>query len=257
MQVEGCRVVAGIFKVVAFGLILAVWVLVLPSHGEEEVHWAYSGEHGPEHWAELSEAFVACGVGLNQSPIDIVNPIEAELAPIQRSHRGSTTSLVNNGHTLQVNVQPGSWLTAEGLKFELLQFHFHSPSEHRIQGESFPLEAHLVHRNQRSELAVVAILFRYGEPNRSLTAIAASASFEIAKVVPLKIALEDLATAPPQERYYRYSGSPTTPPCTEGVRWYVLESTRSVSREQVSYFVDLIGEDARGPQPLNARLVLH
>ena len=249
--------VAGSCKVAAFGLILVVWVLVLPSHGEEEIHWTYSGRHGPEHWAELSEAFVACGVGLNQSPIDIVNPIEADLPPLERSHRGSTANLVNNGHTLQVNVEPGSWLTAEGLKFELLQFHFHSPSEHHIQGESFPLEAHLVHRNAKSELAVVAILFRYGAPNPSLAAIQASAVSEIGKIVQLDIALEDLGKVSAQEKYYRYSGSLTTPPCTEGVRWYVLEATRSVSREQVSAFVDLIGEDARGPQPLNARLVLH
>jgi carbonic anhydrase len=248
--------VSGTFKVAAFALILAVWVLVLPSHGEEEIHWTYSGEHGPEHWAELSEAFVSCGVGLNQSPIDIVKPVEAELAPLELFRRGSTTTLVNNGHTLQVNVEPGSWLTVEGMKFELLQFHFHSPSEHRIQGEPFPLEAHLVHRNEKSELAVVAVLFRYGDPNRSLTAIEASASSEIGKVVPLNIALADLGTVPAQEPYYRYSGSLTTPPCTEGVRWYVLEDTRSVSKEQVSAFVDLIGEDARGPQPLNARLVL-
>jgi carbonic anhydrase len=261
MQAEGCRVFAGSCKVgakvAALGLILVVWVLALPSHGEEEVHWTYSGRHGPEHWAELSEAFVACGVGLSQSPIDIVNPIEADLTPLELSRRGSTANLVNNGHTLQVNVEPGSWLTAEGLKFELLQFHFHSPSEHQIQGRSFPLEAHLVHRNARSELAVVAILFQYGEPNRSLAAIEASAASEIGKVVPLDIALEDLGTVSAQEKYYRYSGSLTTPPCTEGVRWYVLESARSVSREQVSAFVDLIGEDARGPQPLNARLVLH
>jgi len=249
--------VSGAFKVAAFALMLVVWLLVLPSHGEEEIHWTYSGEHGPEHWAELSEAFVSCGVGLNQSPIDIVKPVEAELAPIELFRRGSTTTLVNNGHTLQVNVEPGSWLTVEGMKFELLQFHFHSPSEHRIQGEPFPLEAHLVHRNDKSELAVVAVLFRYGEPNRGLTAIEASASSEIGKVVPLSIPLADLATASAQEQYYRYSGSLTTPPCTEGVRWYVLEDTRSVSNEQVSAFVDLIGEDARGPQPLNARLVLH
>ena len=237
-------------------MLLFVSAIVGTAATEGDVHWTYSGEHGPEHWGELSEAFSACSEGMNQSPIDIVDPVEAELADLELSYGGSTKSIVNNGHTIQVNVGPGNTLKVGGDVFELVQFHVHSPSEHRIEGESFPLEAHFVHRNGRDELAVVGVLFREGPGSRGLGLLGTNAPAEAGGSRPLVVPIEDLELLPRSRAHFRYSGSLTTPPCTEGVMWLVLEATRTIATAQVESFIDLIGEDARGPQPLNGRLVL-
>jgi len=223
---------------------------------EEGVHWSYEGDLGPEHWAELSPDFVLCRHGVNQSPLDIVETVEAELSPIRLDYRGRTTKVVNNGHTLQVDVDAGNWLRVDGEDFELLQFHFHSPSEHHIRSESFPLEAHFVHRNARGQLAVMAVMFRLGEEHVDLRRIGAIASRQVGESLSIDIDLAKLSIHSEHAAYFRYNGSLTTPPCSEGIRWYVLKVASHISQEQVDSFVELIGEDARGPQPPNARLVL-
>ena len=156
-------------------LLLALVLFAGNALAEEDVHWTYSGEHGPEHWGELSKAFVTCEEGKSQSPIDIVDPIDRELDPIVFSYRGSTTAVVNNGHTLQIDVGRDNTLEVDGQTFKLLQFHLHSPSEHRIEGESFPLEIHFVHQNDRGERAAVSLLFRLGDRNRAMATIGAAA----------------------------------------------------------------------------------
>ena len=124
--------------------------------------WSYEGDNGPEHWGELAPEFVQCRVGLNQSPIDIVATVDADLPALEIDYRGSTLELVNNGHTAQANVAPGNFMRVGGESFELLQLHLHTPSEHRINGKLFPMETHYVHRNDRGELAVVAVLHIVG-----------------------------------------------------------------------------------------------
>jgi len=238
-------------------LLLALVAFAGKASAEAEVHWTYSGEHGPEHWGELSKAFATCKEGKSQSPVDIVDPIDRELDPIVLSYRGSTTAVVNNGHTLQVDVGRDNTLQVDGQTFELLQFHLHSPSEHQVEGKSFPLEAHFVHRNDRGELAVVAILFREGAQNRGMVTIGALAPEEAGMSVALDTPIVDLEIVPENTTHYRYSGSLTTPPCTEGVLWLVVKAVGSVSKEQVENFVRIVGEDARGPQPLNGRRIVH
>ena len=224
---------------------------------EEDVHWTYSGEHGPEHWGELSKAFVTCKEGKSQSPIDIVDPIDRELDPIVFSYRGSTTAVVNNGHTLQIDAGRDNTLEVDGQTFKLLQFHLHSPSEHRIEGESFPLEIHFVHQNDRGKRAAVSLLFRLGDRNRAMATIGSAAPEKAGTSKPLDTPIASLEIVPKNTAHYRYSGSLTTPPCTEGVLWLVVKAVGSVSKEQVANFVRIIGEDARGPQPLNGRQVVH
>jgi carbonic anhydrase len=224
---------------------------------DEDVHWTYSGEHGPEHWGELSEVFEACSDGRNQSPIDIVDPRKAKLGPIALSYGGSTTSVIDNGHTIQVEVSPGNSLEMDGRKYALVQFHLHSPSEHQIDGKSFPLEAHFVHENERGELAVVAVLFHDGPHHPGLATIGTRAFIQAGKSHSIDVPIAELGIVPEGRTHYRYSGSLTTPPCTEGVLWLILKDTSSVSKEQVATFVKMIGEDARGAQPLNGRLVVH
>lgn len=219
-------------------------------------HWGYEGETGPEHWAKLSPDFAACSAGVNQSPVDIVDALDADLAPLEFDYRSGSTEVVNNGHTLQVNVKPGNWLMTGDEKFELLQFHFHSPSEHHVEGQSFPLEAHFVHQGEKGNLVVVGIMFHAGEHNDDLEAIGNAGPKQAGRTNPFDIDFSVLDFYHDHEFYYRYNGSLTTPPCSEGVRWYVLKETQPVSLEQAAAFVDMIGEDARGPQPLNARLVL-
>ena len=223
---------------------------------DEDNHWSYSGETGPENWAKLAPEFAACGNGVNQSPIDITNTVAADLATLQFDYKIHGTEIVNNGHTLQINVGPDSWLRAGSDNFQLVQLHFHSPSEHQVNGEIFPLEGHFVHQNQSGALAVVAVLFRTGEWNTDLARFGAAAPKELHQPEPIDLDTADLDLYRNHESYYRYNGSLTTPPCTEGVQWYVLKNPGHIAPEQAATFVALIGEDARGPQPLNARIVL-
>jgi carbonic anhydrase len=225
------------------------------SHGSHASHWSYAGAQGQQHWSEISAEFQMCGKGQNQSPLDIVEAVDADLPALSVAYRWELPEIANLGHALQVSSAPGSWLTAKGNRFELVQFHFHSPSENRIQGKSYPLEAHFVHRNAAGELAVLAVLFDSGPANPSLGKILAAAPRAQGKdSASLKLAEKDLL--PENRAYYLYSGSLTTPPCTEGVRWFVLQSPRTVSADQAAEFVRLFGKNARDPQPLGSRIVL-
>jgi carbonic anhydrase len=231
--------------------------LIAPSQGaDDSVHWAYEGDHGPEHWGDLSPEFIQCKVGVNQSPIDIIDTIEAELPPIVLDYTSNTIELINNGHTAQMNVEPGSFLRVEGEEFELLQFHIHVPSEHRIDGEASLLEMHYVHRNAKGQLAVIAALYKEGEENSNLASYTNVMPVEVGKSAPFIVSLSDLPIVTWDKDYYHYNGSLTTPPCSEGVRWYVLKAQQPVSRKHRDIFNHLIGDDARGPQPINARPVL-
>lgn len=228
-----------------------------PSNGADHgAHWTYEGEHGPENWGELSADFIQCKVGVNQSPIDITSTIESDLPPLVLDYSSNTTSLINNGHTAQVNVEPGNFLRVEGEQFELLQFHIHVPSEHWIDGKQSMLEMHYVHRNTNGQLAVVAVLYNEGIDSSRLAQHINTIPTEAGITVPFVVSLDDLPITTWNKDYYRYNGSLTTPPCSEGVRWYVLKEQQSISREHRDKFNHLIGDDARGPQPINARPIL-
>jgi carbonic anhydrase len=232
-------------------------LLALPAQaGEGSVHWAYTGEHGPEHWGDLSPKFVQCKVGLNQSPINIVDALDAELPTLELDYSTSTVDLVNNGHTAQANVQPGNYLRVGGEAFELIQFHMHTPSEHRIKGKSFLMETHYVHRNEKGELAVLALLHHEGPGSEALDKLEREIPEELNKPVAYRESLSGIPIIRVDKAYYRYNGSLTTPPCSEGVRWFVLKQSSAVSLAQQALYQKLIGDDARGPQSINARLVL-
>ncbi len=234
-----------------------VMLLALPAQaGEDSVHWAYEGEHGPEHWGDLSPKFVQCKVGLNQSPINIVDALDADLPTLALDYNTSTVNLVNNGHTAQANVQPGNYLRVGGEVFELIQFHLHTPSEHRINGKSFLMETHYVHRNEKGELAVLAVLHDEGPRSEALDRLEREIPQEIDKPAAYRESLAGIPVTRVNKAYYRYNGSLTTPPCSEGVRWYVLKQSSPISLDQQALYQQFIGDDARGPQPINARVVL-
>ena len=218
-------------------------------------HWAYSGNAGPENWAKLTPEFGACQ-GKNQSPVDLSGFVEAELTPLRLSYAAGASKVVNNGHTVQVVYEPGSALHLDGNTYELLQFHFHAPSENRVEGKSYPLEGHLVHADKDGNLAVLALMCEEGAANAALSRLwdAPPTAGESRPIAPVANATELL---PESLDYYRFSGSLTTPPCTEGVRWLVLKQPVIASGEQIDELKRAVGHANNRPlQPLNARVVL-
>jgi carbonic anhydrase len=243
-------------------IVLAIGIAALSgvSHGAGEqpghgTHWGYKGDIGPAKWAALKPEFGAC-TGKNQSPVNITGTIEAELKPVQFGYKAGGTAVVNNGHTIQVNYEAGSAITVDGISFELKQFHFHAPSENQINGKSFPLEGHLVHADKDGNLAVVAVVFDEGKANSVIGAAwAQMPKKEGEAALPSKVSVVGLL--PADRDYYRYNGSLTTPPCSEGVRWIVMKKPMTVSAQQLQAFKTTVGFDNNRPvQAVNARPLL-
>lgn len=221
-------------------------------------HWGYEGESSPEHWAKLSEKFKLCGSGANQSPINIKSNFDVELPAIKFNYAGKVTKVVNNGHTIQVDIAKGSSIDIEGQTYDLKQFHFHTPSENTIDGKSFPLEAHFVHRNrEENTYAVVAVMFEEGAENALLKSIWAKMPKEARKTAELDENLAYPTLMPEDKDYYRFNGSFTTPPCTEGVKWMVLKKPMSASKEQIKQFFDTMKHaNNRNIQKTGARVIV-
>lgn len=219
-------------------------------------HWSYSGDKGPEHWAELSPQYSACS-GENQAPINLTEFIEADLEPIIFAYRAGGDKISNNGHTVQVSYEEGSTIGVDGQTFHLVQFHFHAPSENHLNGKSFPLEAHLVHADKDGNLAVVAILFTQGKANEALAKAWAKMPQHAGDEHAFSSLIDASDILPVDRDYYRFNGSLTTPPCTEGVRWLVMKHQVSASKEQIEKFVRTIQHPNNRPiQAPNARVVL-
>jgi carbonic anhydrase len=226
-------------------------------HAEGEHHWSYSGDMGPPQWAALESDYSACGVGKMQSPIDIRDSVakRAALPEIVFDYKPSPLKIVDNGHTIQVDYAPGSFITVQDKRYELVQFHFHKPSEEKIDGKSAAMVAHLVHKSADGNLAVVAVLLKAGQPNRLVETlwknIPSKKEGETA-VAGVEINAADLLPAK-RAAYYTFTGSLTTPPCSEDVTWFVLKSPTSISNTEVARFAQLYPMNARPTQPLNGR----
>lgn len=223
----------------------------------EAAHWSYTGESGPEHWGSLSPEFAGCASGQRQSPIDIAATGDANLPPMTATYGGRSTQIVNNGHAIQLDVEAGQTLEIGGRRWTLAQVHFHTPAEHRVRGEWFPLEAHFVHRDADGNLAVVGQLYRPGAADAVLAEIVPALPGAAGDARPLAIPLSTFGPSAPALAYYRYDGSLTTPPCTEGVAWHVMQAIRQASPAQIAAFVNLTHENARPLQPLHGREVRH
>lgn len=240
---------------------LAVTLCTLSAMAQaSEGHWSYSGETGPEHWGKLAAEFATCSAGKNQSPVNLTETqaIKAELPPIQLDYKPGGNEVVNNGHTIQVNYQPGSSMTVGEHRYELRQFHFHAPSENVRDGKPYPMEVHFVHADEQGNLAVLGVMYEVGGHNNEL----AKAWDVMPKEAGSKAAPKELVDASamvPQDRsHFRFSGSLTTPPCSEGVSWFVLKSTDKAAAEQIDHFAHTIHHDNNRPvQSLNARVILH
>ncbi|OZG74780.1 carbonate dehydratase [Hahella sp. CCB-MM4] len=224
---------------------------------EDRERWSYSGKRGPAYWATLDDDFASCGQGKNQSPINLTQLLDGELPEIELHYPTQGDKVINNGHTVQVNFPSGNILRMEGQAFELKQFHFHSPSENTINGQSFPLEAHFVHADKRGNLAVVGVMFEQGAANEGLQPAWNQLPLHAGGQETLDVPIDATKLMPSSLEYYRFNGSLTTPPCTEGVRWLVLKEPVSISKEQVEAFQRAIPFDNNRPvQPVNARVIV-
>ena len=218
--------------------------------------WGYEPHNGPEVWGALEAAFIACASGEEQSPIDLTSGQVADLAPVEFDYGRTRIAIENNGHTVQVNPDPGSGIVLSGVRSSLLQFHFHHPSEHTFEGSQLALEMHLVHRSGSGSLTVVGVMFKEGPANEALAPVWEHLPPEPmpSRLVPGEL---DLASLLPAVRTtWRYRGSLTTPPCTEGVDWIVLTQPLTMSKAQISAFAAIHPHNFRPVQPLGDRVLL-
>jgi len=263
--------------VIAIAAIVALSLWPLKSHGEGEheeehaeehgdagghatAHWSYGGADGPEHWGDLSADFVACSAGRMQSPIDIASAATglAVGAPAYEiAYQDVPLSILHNGHTVQLNYAPGSSMSIEDQQYDLLQFHFHAPSEHTVDGKAFPMEAHFVHKDSHGGLAVIGVMIEEGAANAALAeSWAHLPAHQAAETTVADVSVNAGAILPLDGSYHHYKGSLTTPPCSEGVRWFVLSQPISMSAEQIQMFEAAAAPNARPVQPLNSRLMI-
>ncbi|AMO24047.1 carbonic anhydrase [Ramlibacter tataouinensis] len=220
-------------------------------------HWGYAGEAGPQNWAKLDAKNAMCALGRNQSPIDLGGFVEADLKPLKLDYKAGMAAIVNNGHTVQIEYAPGSTIRLGARSFELQQVHFHAPSENTIAGKHFPLEAHLVHADKEGNQAVVAVLFREGAANAMLAKLWEKMPAKAGEKEELTARFSATQLLPDNRDYYRFNGSLTTPPCSEGVSWLVMKNHPTVSKAQVEQFSKALGfANNRPVQPVHAREVL-
>jgi carbonic anhydrase len=212
---------------------------------------------GPSHWGDLDPAWERCGSGLNQSPVNLADFVESDLAPIAFDYRPGATGILNNGHTVKVEYGPGSTITADGHTYELKQYHFHAPSENTLEGRSFPMEAHFVHADREGHLAVVAVFYEEGAANPLMTRLWDKMPKGIGDKHDLGAGVAAEPLLPAERDYFYFNGSLTTPPCSEGVHWFVMKTPATVSAGQVAAFEGVMHHANNRPvQPLNARRVL-
>lgn len=225
---------------------------------DREVQWGYEGETGPKFWNTLKPEFNICGIGKRQSPINIEDSLtlQGPAEPILINYTPSSASVINNGQTILVDVMGENSITVRASTYKLLQFHFHHPSEERINGKPSAMVAHLMHRNAEGQLAVLAVLLDPGAANSLIHKVWTFMPLEKRDRVSVPAGVIDLNELLPKDmRYYQFMGSLTTPPCTEGVLWLVLKQPVTLSPEQLKLFGQQFPNNARPVQPLNGRYV--
>ena len=220
-------------------------------------HWSYEGATGPDHWGALSPEFKTCGFGLQQTPIDLSSAIESEAGSLDFAYRPFPLRIVNNGHTIQVNAGRGCSLTLGETCYDLVQMHFHHPSEHLVDGRAFDMEAHLVHRSAAGDLAVVGVLIEAGLENSALGPVFASMPAHEGPEIAAQAEFDPASILPASRAAFRYNGSLTTPPCSEGLTWTVFREPITASPGQIAAFAALYPNNARPVQPMNGRVLLN
>lgn len=223
---------------------------------DHSIHWSYEGEYCPEHWGDIKPEYSKCKGGERQSPVGIALTEKTNLDTINFNYYATPLRIINNGHTIQVNYGSGSSISISNKKYDLIQFHFHNPSEHKLNGKSYDMEAHFVHKGEDGKLVVVGVLMEEGKGNDFIKTLWGNLPKEAGKeyaVTDLKINANLLL--PKNTAYYNYPGSLTTPPCSEIVNWFVLKTPIEVSKAQLDKFASIFKKSARPIQPLHGRVV--
>ena len=221
----------------------------------DDAHWGYQGKNGPDNWGNLNQEFATCKLGQLQAPIDIPTKSNSKVsAPIKTNYKASGGEIINNGHTIQVVLPEAGYAKLSGLNFQFLQMHFHTPSEERVDGKSYPLNAHLVHKSADAKLAVIGLFFKEGAENPVLKEVFSQMPGSEGKVV-IKGKIDLTTLLPKTLAYYSYAGSLTTPPCSEGVTFYIVKTPVELSSAQLEQFKKLYPMNARPTFPLNGRKI--
>ena len=219
----------------------------IPAAESEKVKWGYGADDGPAQWGDLSEEYAQCKTGKEQSPIDLPSADKARTIDISTNYAASSAEVVNKGSSIKVNVDKGLAMTSGESTYELLQFHYHTPSENTVEGKSYPLTAHFVHADADGNLAVLGLLYEEGAANEQVQAtidnIGGKANLDLAAMLPESTTV------------YNFKGSLTTPPCSEGVNWHVLTTPVTASKEQIEALNKVMGDNARPVQPMNDRAI--
>lgn len=218
-------------------------------------HWDYEGEYGPENWGKINPAWSQCGSGKRQSPIDIRDGMKVDLDEIDFNYRPSLFTEIDNGKTVQVNVAGGNFITIGKQSYELVQFHFHRPSEEKINGKGTEMVIHLEHRGPGGKLAIVAVLLERGRANEAIQTVWNNIPLEKQQQVAPGIEIDPYELLPERREYYTYMGSQTTPPCQENVLWLVMKQPMTASPAQMALFSRLYPLNARPVQAGEGRMV--
>jgi carbonic anhydrase len=218
-------------------------------------HWDYAGSGGPETWGQMKPEFAKCSSGTRQSPIDIRDGIKVNLDAVQFDYKASGFRVIDNGHTVQINVGTGNSIEVMGRRYDLVQFHFHRPSEERINGRQFDMVVHLVHKDIDGRLAVVAVLLDRGSAQPIVQSVWNNLPLEKGDEIAARGAINLNELLPAERSYFTYMGSLTTPPCSEGVLWMVMKQPVTISADQIGIFARLYPMNARPIQSAAGRLI--
>jgi len=224
--------------------------------GSHNIRWGYSGHEGPENWGTLSPDYHACKTGLMQSPIDLSGGNMWDTVSVKTDYKPAELEILHNGHTVQFNVGNGSTMTSHAKTYDLVQIHFHTPSEHVSNGKPYPMEAHFVHQASDGTLGVIGVFYQQGEANSALQAVFDNIPTHPAEAKKIGVQIDPADILPARSGFYRYMGSLTTPPCSEGVNWFVLKKPATASKAQLDAMHAAIGDNARPAQMSNNRLIL-
>lgn len=229
---------------------------VTTSQAEAHPHWTYEGEEGPAYWGDIDVSYATCGTGQSQSPINITSPSEEDLANVALYYQSSELNILNNGHTVQANYDEGSYIEVDGMRYDVLQVHFHSPSEHAVDAKPFDAEFHIVHASADGNLAVVGLLVKVGAENAALAPFIDHLPIDEADVNDTGVKFDLADFLPETQTTFRYNGSLTTPPCSEGVNWIVMTSSIEISADQLAILQSAFEGNNRPVQALNDRILI-
>ena len=230
----------------------AAAIAAAPKHGTV---WSYEGELGPANWSKINVDWAKCGTGNRQSPIDLRDGIKVNLEQISFDYHPSSFSEVNNGHTIEVTVGSGNFITVGNTVYELQQFHFHRPSEEKVNGKGTEMVMHLVHKSAEGKVAIIAVLLERGQSHRLMQTVWDNLPLEKLDVVSPSILLDPSDALPERREYFTYMGSLTEPPCTEGVLWMVFKQPMQASPAQMALFSRLYPLNARPVQSTAGRMI--